>query len=85
MVEVPSHLFEHFVSDKRTLRLLARHRGATRDPIPDDIFEQLTNSRQLFSGLDLQYQVRCRSGFKQNGVQGSWLRTHTTNCASVKP
>uniref|UniRef100_A0A7S3QPV1 Peptidase M3A/M3B catalytic domain-containing protein n=1 Tax=Dunaliella tertiolecta TaxID=3047 RepID=A0A7S3QPV1_DUNTE len=57
MVEVPSHLWEHFVADPRTLRLMARHHQ-TDDPLPLDLCnKQVFSYRKMFSGLELQQQV----------------------------
>jgi hypothetical protein len=41
MVEVPSHLWEHFVTDTRTLQLMARHHSSGQ-PIPLDLCEQVS-------------------------------------------
>jgi len=56
MVEVPSHLWEHFVADPRTLRLMARHHQ-TDDPLPLDLCNKVFSYRKMFSGLELQQQV----------------------------
>ncbi len=58
MVEVPSHLWEHFAVDPATMRLLARHRSATRDPLPAEAGRQLAQARRMFSAIELQNQVR---------------------------
>jgi intermediate peptidase len=56
MVEVPSHLWEHFAVDPATLGMLARHR-TTRDRLPAEAAQQLVAARRMFSALELQGQV----------------------------
>ncbi|KAF5843142.1 hypothetical protein DUNSADRAFT_2179 [Dunaliella salina] len=56
MVEVPSHLWEHFVADPRTLRMVARHHQ-TDDPLPLDLCNKVSSYGKMFSGLELQHQV----------------------------
>ena len=58
MVEVPSHLFEHWAIDHGTLQLLARHHSGTRDPLPPAAAAALVRARRTCSALDLQGQVR---------------------------
>eukprot|EP00955_Chlamydomonas_euryale_P113952 366244-Chlamydomonas_euryale.AAC.1 len=57
MVEVPSHLWEHFAVDPETLSLLARSRGGDRTPLPKGAARQLVGARRRFSALELQSQV----------------------------
>ena len=56
LVEVPSHLFEHWAVDPSTLRVLAKHRS-TREPIPLEAAESLVRARRTCSALELQGQV----------------------------
>lgn len=55
-VEIPSHLFEHFVWDHRFLRCFARHHR-TREVIPRKTVEQLGSSRRMFQAMDMQAQI----------------------------
>lgn len=57
LVEVPSHLWEHFANDERSLSLLARHR-VTRDAMPQLLASRLRESGLLLPALELQQQVR---------------------------
>lgn len=52
MVEVPSHLWEHFVTDPRTLRMLAR--STSGDPLPDDLCEQVRLKGDMLPGWGCQ-------------------------------
>ena len=60
LVEVPSHLFEHWAVDPHTLGVLARHRS-TRDPIASKAAESLVKARRTCSALELQGQVGSRA------------------------
>ncbi|GAX79131.1 hypothetical protein CEUSTIGMA_g6571.t1 [Chlamydomonas eustigma] len=57
MVEVPSHLWEHWAVDTSTLRVLARHRSGTRDPLPEAAALHLLKTRRMFSAVEMQNQV----------------------------
>lgn len=57
IVEIASHLMEHFVNDPRSLRLFARHK-TTGDAIPEAMVTKLMQSKNVFGALDLQQQVR---------------------------
>lgn len=52
-LQVPSHLWEHFVTDPRTLRTLARHRSSG-DPLPLPLCAALTASNRAVAHLSLQ-------------------------------
>jgi len=56
IVEVPSHVFEHFAWDPSALKLLGRHHS-TGDHIPDDLISALRKSKEIFSALELQQQL----------------------------
>ncbi|GBF99345.1 hypothetical protein Rsub_11757 [Raphidocelis subcapitata] len=56
VVEIPSHLWEHFVTDRRSLALIARHRGS-RDPMPPGMHAALMAAHGAFPALELQQQV----------------------------
>ena len=60
MVEVPSHLFEHWAIDAEALGFLARHRSGTRDRLPAAAIEALVGARRSFSALELQGQARMK-------------------------
>jgi hypothetical protein len=55
-VEVPSHLWEHFVGDPRSLALLARH-VSSRQPLPPQLVADLTARQRQQPALELQQQV----------------------------
>ena len=54
---MPSHLFELWAVDPASLRLLARHRSGTRDPLPEQAVAGLVRARRMFSALEMQGQV----------------------------
>lgn len=56
MVEVPSHLWENFASDRESLQLLARHRSSL-EPLPGPYIDNLLQSQRMFSALELQNQA----------------------------
>jgi len=56
VVEIPSHLWEHFVNDHRTLGLIARH-SVSREPMPAALHSALLASHAAFPALELQQQV----------------------------
>jgi Zn-dependent oligopeptidase len=53
---VPSHLWEHFASDSRSLALLARH-ADSRQPMPWAMAQQLGRLSSITPALELQQQV----------------------------
>ena len=55
-VEIPSHLFEHFVWDHSFLRCFARH-YKTLEVIPRRMVEQLRSSKRMFQAMDMQTQI----------------------------
>jgi hypothetical protein len=61
LVEVPSHLWEHFIAAPQSLALLARHKGS-REAMPAKLSEVLCRGWSSFSSvtpaLELQQQVR---------------------------
>lgn len=56
IVEVPSHLFEHFAWDPSALKLLGRH-YLTQEPITDAMIAALRKSKDIFSALEAQQQL----------------------------
>ena len=56
VVEIPSHLWEHFVTDHRTAGVIARH-ATTREPLPRALHSALLASHNAFPALELQQQV----------------------------
>eukprot|EP00879_Flechtneria_rotunda_P021241 GHRR01022377.1.p1 GENE.GHRR01022377.1~~GHRR01022377.1.p1 ORF type:complete len:527 (+),score=170.00 GHRR01022377.1:1082-2662(+) len=56
IVEVPSHLWEHFASDSRCLALLARHKSS-REPLPAQLAQQLACRTSATPALELQQQA----------------------------
>ena len=56
IVEVPSHLFEHFAWDPSALKLLGKH-YMTHEPIPDAMISALRKSRNIFRSIESQQQV----------------------------
>lgn len=55
-VETPSHLFEQYVWDPNFLTLLARHHE-TGEQIPNELIQQLVQSRNDFRCMDVQNQI----------------------------
>ena len=55
-VEVPSHLWEYFVWDRRVAKLFARH-YKTGEVIPDAILDTFLRSKQYFAALEAQSQA----------------------------
>jgi intermediate peptidase len=68
VVEVPSHLWEHFATDSRSLALLARH-ADTRQPLPPQLAQQLAGLSSVTPALELQQQVRRQQSWK-NACRG---------------
>lgn len=56
LVEVPSHVFEHFAWDPRVIAKHARH-CSTGDPMPTRTVRSLCASRTGFVATDLQQQI----------------------------
>lgn len=56
LVEVPSHLFEHFAWDPRIVSRFAKH-YRTGDPIPPRLVNSLCASRKGFICTDIQMQL----------------------------
>lgn len=56
LVEVPSHVFEHFAWDPRVLSAYARH-YKTGEPMPTKLINSICASKQSFMGTDIQLQV----------------------------
>ncbi|XP_057331728.1 mitochondrial intermediate peptidase [Microplitis mediator] len=54
--EVPSVLMEYFASDKRIIKLFAKH-YQTQESLPDDMIEKLCASKNVFPASELQVQV----------------------------
>lgn len=52
-VQVPSHLWEHFITDARTLRQMARHH-VTKEPMPLELCTQLFAANKAVSTVSLQ-------------------------------
>lgn len=59
---MPSHLWEHFATDSRSLALLARHKDS-REPLPDGLAQQLVGLGSVTPALELQHQVSRIEGF----------------------
>jgi mitochondrial intermediate peptidase len=55
-VETPSHLFENFVWDASFLPILGQH-AESGAAIPDDLIQQLQQSRDLLSSVERQNQI----------------------------
>ena len=55
-VEVPSHVFEAFATDRRVLTRFARH-GVTGEPVPGWAVDALLAERRCAVAFDLQLQV----------------------------
>jgi Zn-dependent oligopeptidase len=53
---VPSHLWEHFATDSKSLAVLARH-ADTRQPLPPQLAQQLAGLSSVTPALELQQQV----------------------------
>lgn len=58
VVEVPSHLLEHFARAPAVLGAAAAH-WRTREPPPPALLRALQQREQLFGALRLQQQARC--------------------------
>lgn len=56
LVEVPSHLFEHFAWDPRVLSRISSH-YRTQEPMPTRLIQALCASRHQFVASDLQFQT----------------------------
>lgn len=56
LVEVPSHIFEHFAWDPRIISRYARH-YRTGDPMPMRTVKSLCASRHGFAATDMQMQI----------------------------
>jgi len=56
IVEVPSHLFEHFAWDPYALKLLGRH-YITGEPVPDGMIAALRKSKTIFDAIESQQQL----------------------------
>lgn len=56
LVEVPSHLFEHFAWDPRVLSQISSH-YRTHEPMPTRLIHALCASRHQFVASDLQFQT----------------------------
>ncbi|CAD6242171.1 GSCOCG00009431001-RA-CDS [Cotesia congregata] len=71
--EVPSVLMEYFASDKRIIKLFAKH-YQTQEPLPDDMIEKLCASKNVFPASELQVQVfysMLDQTYHSNKIQGS--------------
>jgi hypothetical protein len=97
VVEIPSHLWEHFVTDHRAVSVIARH-AASREPLPRALHSALLASHGAFPALDLQQQVEGQGGSaagRCRGQAGAKRSCHTcerglvcsqrmqTHCASL--
>ena len=58
VVEVPSHLLEHFARAPAVLGAAGAH-WRTREPPPPALLQALQRRGQLFGALRLQQQARC--------------------------
>lgn len=56
IVEIPSHLFEHFAWDPSALKILGRH-YLTQEPIPDAMIAALRKSKEIFRSIETQQQL----------------------------
>lgn len=56
LVEVPSHLFEHFAWDPRVVSKIAKH-YRTGDPMPTRMVRSFCASRTAFMATDIQMQL----------------------------
>jgi intermediate peptidase len=57
IIEVPSHVFERFASDRRALSLLAQHSGGDADVITDELVGALDARRRHCAATKLQKTV----------------------------
>jgi Zn-dependent oligopeptidase len=74
VVEVPSHLWEHFVADYRSLALIARH-AESGDPMPRGLHAGLLATHAAFPALELQQQVGpARRSRRRGGPRGCGAR-----------
>ena len=55
-VEVPSHVFEHFVWDHRVLSKFAKHHQ-TGEPIPKQLVERMNEQRKIFWSIETDQQL----------------------------
>ena len=55
-VEVPSHVFEHFVWDHRVLKKFAKH-YKTGKCIPLELVDQMNEQRKIFWGIETDQQI----------------------------
>jgi len=55
-VEVPSHVFEHFVWDHRVLSKFAKH-CTTGETIPLELVERMNEQRKIFWGIETDQQL----------------------------
>ncbi len=62
VVEVPSHLLEHFARAPAVLGAAARH-WRTREPPPPPLLQALQRRERLFSALRLQQQARAPKAY----------------------
>lgn len=56
LVEVPSHVFEHFAWDPRIISKYARH-YRTGEPMATNVVKSLCSSRNSFNATDVQLQI----------------------------
>lgn len=56
IVEVPSHLFEHFAWDPDALKLLSKH-YLTSEPLPNGMINALRKSKSIFDAIESQQQL----------------------------
>jgi intermediate peptidase len=80
VVELPSHLWEYFALDPRSLAYLVRHH-ATLEPLPAGAASALAFARRQFAALELQQQASemwapVFGGFSHSGR----LSIHTLSC-----
>lgn len=76
IVEIPSHLWEHFVTDYRSLSLLARHVDS-REAMPEEIHAALVADHTLFPALELQQQVRAGLHWTASQLRNKNVRRRT--------
>jgi len=75
VVEVPSHLLEHFARAPAVLAAAGRH-WRTREPPPSQLLDALARRERLFGALRLQQQARAGAAVPRPPAHASVWRLH---------